>query len=159
MTALSKAISAALDRDIPERVEPVTLTLPMPPSANDLFRNTTAEERARMRRTGRPDRPRCKTARYRTWIQAASIDYRAQRIIGQFRGDVAISLLIERSSVRDVDNCLKACPDFLKRMGLLKDDKQVKGFDGIWWSDTVKGVQIAIRPLDDSGATRARAAA
>lgn len=160
MNALSKRIAAAVERDIPERVEPVTLTLPMPPSTNELYRNTTAAERSRMRQAGKPERPRCATERYLQWQRAAGTALNMQRVAGQFRAPVVASLLLERRKGRaDLDNTIKATCDLLVKQGLLKDDSLIVGYDGIWWSDTVKGVEIKLRLVEGSGTTRARVAA
>jgi Holliday junction resolvase RusA-like endonuclease len=89
--------------------EPVRLTLPIPPSTNNLYRGG----------------PRYKTDEYKPWISEAGWSIKAQphrRFLGKTRLAVAVRLPFNRR--RDIDN-LKAIGDLLKTMGLIDDDKWI----------------------------------
>jgi Holliday junction resolvase RusA-like endonuclease len=113
-------------------VTELVLTLPAPPSVNNLFA-TVGKKRVTSRR-------------YSNWKALAWIDARQQvREWFSFPGKVDVTIEHERRSRRtDLDNLNKAPLDFLVLTGVLKDDSAVETLT-CRWSDTVKGMQITVR--------------
>lgn len=102
---------------------PLTLRLALPPSANELTRNTSAKERA----TFHTKRPRRKTEKYRQWLVDAGWAIRAQstppRLIAGPNYRVAIRL---NTKIRgDISNRVKAIEDALVKNGVMIDDRFV----------------------------------
>ena len=126
-----------------EKVSPIdtspslTLSLPKPPSVNNLFFNL-------------PKRGRIASPEYKAWRAAASYQVRAQRPLF-FRGPVTLILVIEESNRCDLDNCLKAPLDLLVELGILEDDgprivKEIKVRHG-----QVTGALVTITAYNDEG--------
>jgi len=86
----------------------VTLTLPIPPSVNGLYRNVAG-------------RGRVKTRKYEAWCSAAGWELEIQRA-GQIKGpyEAAITLPPVRG---DIDNRAKALLDLLVAHGVTGDDR------------------------------------
>lgn len=103
----------------------VTISLPFPPSSNNLFFN---------RRGGRT-----KTPEYNAWIAEADAMFMQQRaektvgtpIDGHFIATIALDQLKRRHN-SDVDNRIKACLDFLQRVELIKNDSLCDKLDIAW---------------------------
>lgn len=89
----------------------ISLTLPIPPSTNTLYRNAAG-------------RGRVKTARYLTWQRAAGNELVAQRP-KPIAGDVDVSIQVPRDDRRDIDNYCKGLLDLLVVHGLIEDDRFV----------------------------------
>ena len=93
----------------------VSLSLPMPPSVNALWR-------ARRGASGKPqfylDR------RYATWKRVADNIIMATRPKPRIRGHFAIYIVLDDRKRRgDADNRAKALLDTLQRAGVIEDDK------------------------------------
>lgn len=99
---------------------PVTLTLPFPPSVNNLF-------------TGR--HRRYPTAGYKRWRHAADVTVMAARS-PRITAPVSISVVLHPADnrPRDADNYLKCINDCLVRMQVIShDDKSVvRGVSATW---------------------------
>ena len=85
--------------------EPIVLVLPIPPSANRLWRNNRV------------------SPEYRKWKEAAGWDAKMQTmgkasIKGQFRARIEVP-----ASRRDLDNNLKPILDLCQAVGVISDDK------------------------------------
>ena len=87
------------------------LTLPTPPSTNNLFVNVKG-------------RGRVKTDRYRSWLRAAGNELRAQKP-RKVAGPVAVSIEVGPDKRRDLDNYSKAVLDLLVMCGAIDDDSNV----------------------------------
>lgn len=93
----------------------ITATLPLPPSANGLFRNLKGGGRA-------------KTAAYKAWIEEAGWHLKTCWMANgkpEF-GEQPMSLTIDlglRGRVRDATNCVKAIEDLLCRCLPVPDDR------------------------------------
>jgi len=110
---------------------PLILTLPTPPTTNTLFRNKAGGGR-------------CKSARYATWIRAASNEVLAQRRHSVL-GAVMIDITCRRPSKNsDIDNRIKACLDLLVAMKVIDDDKNVQEVRARWGD--VEGAVVTIIP-------------
>ncbi len=90
-----------------------TVTLPLPPSTNNLFINY--------------GRKRRKSPKYRVWERQAILSIfaqvRADRRIG---GPVALSLCVPSGMRGDIENRLKATIDALVKSNRIDDDKHVQ---------------------------------
>ena len=95
-----------------------TLTIPAPPSVNNLFANTP--------------RGRFKTPRYKAWLQEAGWMLREQTP-DPVPGRVVIMIGVERSSPRmDLDNQAKALLDLLTFHKVIEDDRFVTALVMAW---------------------------
>lgn len=98
---------------------PVTLTIPTPPSVNQLFRNL-------------PGRGRVRTRIYDDWRGHALTAIRLQSI-EPVMGPVVILFGVERqSSAADIDNRIKAMLDAIVEAQVIRDDSEVTGFAAAW---------------------------
>lgn len=91
-----------------------TLQIPLPPSVNALYANVAG-------------RGRVKTARYRTWINAAGWDVSAQRP-EPVPGHIAVTYRIPWPTDkrrRDIGNLEKAISDLLVKHQLIDDDSKI----------------------------------
>lgn len=103
----------------------ITFRVPVPPSVNNAFRNTSEAERARAAlRGGKTIGARVKTKHYKEWQNAAGWAINIQRV-PPVTGDVAIFIECPLPKNRDCDNVLKLLLDLLVYMHILKDDSQV----------------------------------
>lgn len=121
----------------------ITLTLPIPPSTNELFRNVSTAERERAASQGRKLPGRAKTKAYISWLNAAGWTLKAQRP-GKVPGKVKIQILMRQPRASaDCDNRFKAPIDLLVLHGVIDDDRNVQGA-AIDWAD-VEGCIVTIR--------------
>ncbi|MGB0854887.1 MAG: RusA family crossover junction endodeoxyribonuclease [Pikeienuella sp.] len=97
------------------------LTLPVPPSANRIWR----KYRGRM----------VKSDEYRAWLDEAAWSVKAQRAGVETFGSnpVAVTIVSERPhAARDVDNQIKPILDSLQHAGVIDDDKHVQKVSAEW---------------------------
>ena len=111
-----------------------TISLPVPPSVNGLYRNVQG-------------RGRVKTKRYMEWINAAGwalLESRPRK----HNGAVSVHVLIEEPKrARDIDNILKPLLDLLTTHRVISDDssKVVREIT-IGISPDVVGCHVTIKP-------------
>ncbi|MEK6591517.1 MAG: RusA family crossover junction endodeoxyribonuclease [Pseudomonadota bacterium] len=115
-------------------------TLPMPPSANNMFINT--------------GRGRARSEAYNAWINEAGWELRRQRV-PKLKGRVRVNIRLERPSVgkADVDNRIKPVLDLLQTMGVLTDDSLVWDVRAVWAAQnsgkkTVQGARVGVVEMD-----------
>jgi Holliday junction resolvase RusA-like endonuclease len=102
---------------------PVTFTMPIPPSVNQLFRNV-------------PGKGRVKTGLYDTWRASAVTALRLQSI-QPVAGPVIVLFGVERvSKSADIDNRIKAMLDAIVEAKIIRDDSDVTGFAAAWLPPT-----------------------
>lgn len=100
----------------------------VPPSTNSLFANVEGKGRVR-------------SARYRTWSNAAGWDLKAQRVV-KFDGPVYLTIAIGKLPRNaDMSNRVKALEDLLVEHGIIPGDN-------VEW---VKGVNTFISPVPFDG--------
>jgi Holliday junction resolvase RusA-like endonuclease len=110
----------------------VQLTLPAPPSANALFRNTA---------TGR-----VRTELYDQWLSHAGWRLRAQRP-RLVAGPVVILIGVERTNaLADIDNRIKPTLDLLVKQHVIEDDRFVIGVAAAWSPSRDGLMRVAIIP-------------
>jgi Holliday junction resolvase RusA-like endonuclease len=114
----------------------IVLTLPMPPTANNLFRGT--------------GRKRVKSQGYEAWIDAAGWELVRQRP-PRIKGPVAVTIEVsdvESSSTWDLCNREKATTDLLVSHGVIQGDNKpfVREF-GMRWNPDIRGVRVTVRAL------------
>ena len=110
----------------------VELYLPIPPSANDLWRYG----RGRV----------FKSDEYKNWIEDALIQINAQNP-GSILGPYRLTLLFRRDATRmDSDNVIKATNDALQRAGCVLNDRDCEG--GSWRRVTSgwDGLYVRVEP-------------
>jgi Holliday junction resolvase RusA-like endonuclease len=119
----------------------ITLTLPFPPSVNNLFINA--------------GRKRVRSPKYRAWAdEAGALIVVAQTIYRQAGKSIAtkgpVRLLYEFQEgqdkrKRDIDNLVKPVNDLLVTHGIIQaDDNTVVRAIDLRWSDKVLGVRITV---------------
>lgn len=91
----------------------ISLSLPYPPTTNNLYRNTRGKGRV-------------KTQRYLTWLRAAGNEVLMQRQ-KPIAGYVVLNIQLGKPDKRkrDLSNLIKACEDLLVQHGLIEDDSMV----------------------------------
>jgi len=100
-------------------IQPVTFSLPTPPSTNALFRNVQG-------------RGRVKTKLYKDFL-ACGLSAICQQQVEPVKGRVVMVMGIERENKRaDIDNRIKALLDVIVKAGVLQDDRFVTGFAAAW---------------------------
>jgi Holliday junction resolvase RusA-like endonuclease len=115
----------------------ITLSLPYPPTANNLFFNTRGRGRVR-------------TDRYRTWAVAAGGDVRRQnpgRIEGQYSLDITLGRPDKRK--RDLSNAIKALEDLIVEHQIVEDDSLCAALS-IQWGN-VKGCVLVLSEHKGNG--------
>jgi Holliday junction resolvase RusA-like endonuclease len=114
----------------------IVLTLPFPPSTNNLFINTS--------------RGRIRSSKYDEWATEAGWELKRQRpanVVGP------VSLMFEFQSgrdkrKRDITNLLKAPEDLLVKFKVIEaDDNTIVQGISANWSAEVTGVRITITPI------------
>jgi len=130
--------SVAMERRVdPDSPRSVSLSLPKPPSVNNLFLNL-------------PGRGRVLTSQYKAWKIEASSKVRAQRPLF-FRGPVTLCIVIEDGNRCDLDNLAKAPIDLIVGLGIIESDgpnivKQITLRHG-----SVTGALVTITEHNDGG--------
>jgi Holliday junction resolvase RusA-like endonuclease len=110
-------------------VTAITLTMPVCPSTNMLFRN---EKRVR----------RFKTREYRAWIEEAG--YALNRyVLTPIHGEVHVSICIPEKTPGDIDNRIKAALDLIVSRGWIDDDRHIKSLHVI--RDTGSDMRVDVR--------------
>lgn len=119
-----------------------TLTLPMPPSVNNLFKTL-------------PGGGRGKTRDYKKWTLEAAVELKLQKP-ARVPGRVLITIACERESeASDIDNRIKALLDLLVQPGLKREDRAHGVIDDDRY---VTGLAISWAPRGRGRAPRARVA-
>src|SRR5215510_12012877 len=117
-----------------EQAPPIILTLPAPPTTNNLFINA--------RRKGRVMSPH-----YRAWRHEAGWDVKRQRP-GRVAGEWEIDIALPAGLTGDLDNYAKPVCDLLVELGIVSDDKHCKRLS-IAKTATVSGsVIVTITPFN-----------
>jgi Holliday junction resolvase RusA-like endonuclease len=112
------------------------LTLPAPPSVNQLFKTVHVKGKAR----------RAPSAQYTDWKGHAGWRLREQRP-ERVDGPVLLVISVERTSASsDIDNRVKALIDLLVDCNVIDDDKHVVGFCIAWAPATAKLARVMILP-------------
>jgi Holliday junction resolvase RusA-like endonuclease len=91
----------------------ITLVLPIPPSANDLFDG------------GHKTKRRFKSDRYKAWEAEAEGSLWEQKPFGVVIGAYIVEITVPEMIRGDIDNRQKALVDFLVAQGLTPDDKHL----------------------------------
>jgi crossover junction endodeoxyribonuclease RusA len=114
----------------------IVLTLPFPPSTNNLFINTS--------------RGRIRSSKYDEWATEAGWELKRQRP-AKAVGPVSLRFEFEAGRdkrKRDITNLLKAPEDLLVKYGVIEaDDNTIVKEVSARWSECVKGVHIVITPM------------
>ena len=107
--------------------------LPFPVSVNALYAN--------VRNVGR-----VKTARYKTWLNAARWEVKRQRP-EPVRGPYEITVLVQRKrGRRDLGNLHKCLSDLLVSHGVIEDDSLEQKVI-LCWSDVIEGCRVFLEPV------------
>ncbi len=103
----------------PAPASPITFTMPVPPSVNQMFRNVRGKGRV-------------KTGHYEQWRATCATSLRLQQI-ASIPGPVVVLFGVERQSSRaDIDNRIKAMLDAIVAAKIISDDDQVTAFAASW---------------------------
>lgn len=113
-----------------------TINLPVPPSANALWRYN--------RQNGKP----YLTDRYKSWKRVADNYYLTQKrdlepITGRYR--LTLTIDMKHKGRSDLDNRVKALSDYLQRVGLIENDKLCDGIT-LRWGKTELGCKVVLTP-------------
>lgn len=126
-------MSVSINRD------KLILTLPYPPTANNLFINA--------------GRRRVKSDEYKAWIALAEgvlmsqiPTLRRAGIKTRFEGEFHYTLTVIRPDRRrrDIDNLNKATLDFLKSSGVIEDDCLTKTLFNQWSDDAPRAADVTV---------------
>jgi Holliday junction resolvase RusA-like endonuclease len=113
----------------------VTVTIPRPPSANNLFIGVGSR--------------RVRSPRYREWADVAGWEIKRQRP-AKTLGPVSLKLEIQEPSTgrrQDLDNKAKSAVDLLVSHGLIEsDDQSTVRRITLEWSREVAGARVTIEP-------------
>lgn len=112
----------------------INISLPIPPSANALFRNV-------------PGKGRVRTERYRTWAAAAGWEIKEQRP-GAIAGHYVLTLTCQRPDKRrrDIGNLVKSVEDLLVTHGLVTDDSLCAEIH-VRWEGIGRRCFVTLEPL------------
>lgn len=91
----------------------LTLVLPIPPSANDLFDG------------GMKTKRRFKSQRYKDWEAEAESSLWEQKPFGLVTGAYEVEITLPEMMRGDIDNRIKGLVDFMAQKGLTPDDKHL----------------------------------
>lgn len=109
----------------------VRLSLPFPPTTNNLFVNV-------------PGKGRVKSPTYRKWLSAASSEcWGVKGVLGRYH----LTLTAERPDrrARDLSNLIKAVEDLLTHVGLIEDDYLAETILLSWAGDApVKSARVHV---------------
>lgn len=112
------------------------VTVPCPPSVNEMFRNKAGKGRV-------------PTRAYEDWLGHAGWTLRSQRPRA-VRGRTLLIVSVERiSSSADIDNHLKAIIDLLVKHDVIDDDKFVTGICIAWAPPSSKLARVMILPVGE----------
>ena len=120
----------------------IVITLPFPPSTNNLFINTS--------------RGRIRSSKYDEWAVEAGWELKRQRPAKAI-GPVSLTFEFQAGKdkrKRDITNLLKAPEDLLVKYGVIEaDDNTIVREISARWSECVEGVKISITPIagEDDG--------
>ena len=119
-------------------VAPITFTMPVPPSVNQMFRNVRGKGRV-------------KTGHYEQWRGHARTSLRLQNI-QPISGRVLVLFGVERQSeIADIDNRIKAMLDAIVAAKIIGDDNQVTAFAAAWLPPANGLAHVQIFPVDRIG--------
>lgn len=112
-------------------VECLCLDLPLPPSANHLWRHVSGGKAY-------------KSNAYKAWLTEAGYKAR-QQAKGRVAGCYALSILASRPDrrKRDIDNLLKPVSDLLQGLGLIDGDHLCQRIEAEWVTH-LTGVRVAV---------------
>lgn len=118
-----------------------SVTLPLPPSLNGMFRNVTGKGRV-------------KTKHYRQWADAAGWDLKLSGVWA-VRGPVHVIIYVPEKMPGDVDNRAKAVLDLLVTHRRIEDDKNVQTVT-VMRADTVepRKCRVSVWPADSKPTAR-----
>lgn len=136
MKRLHPRIAKALDEQWGRpKVARVEVSIPVPPSVNELYRNPTEAEKARAKATSRGLTGRVKTERYRVWLRGAAATIEMQKP-GRVAGPYILTLLVPRAmSKADIGNLEKPVSDLLQECRIIDNDRHAE-FVISGWSDS-----------------------
>lgn len=119
-------------------VAPITFTMPVPPSVNQMFRNVRGKGRV-------------KTSHYEQWRGHALTSLRLQNL-QPIAGRVLVLFGVERqSAIADIDNRIKAMLDAIVAAKIIGDDNQVTAFAAAWLPPANGLAHVQIFPVDRIG--------
>lgn len=99
-----------------------SVTLPIPPTANRMWRNGNTRQG--------------KSAEYEGWKRAASWDVNMQRKGVKFTDPVSVTIIAKQpNKLRDLDNLIKPSLDSLQAGCLLSNDNIVRSITARWAED------------------------
>jgi len=98
---------------------------PIPPTGNNLTRNTSEREKAAMRARGKGTIPRVKTITYKNWREQAGWRLKLQGVQPLIAKSYQLSIAAPVNHARDLGNCLKATEDLLVWLGIISDDRWI----------------------------------
>ena len=115
----------------------IKISLPRPPSVNALYANV-------------PGKGRVKSARYRTWLNAAGWEIKAQKP-GKVKGDYRLWLYCQRPDRRrrDLGNLEKPISDLLVAHGVVSDDSACVELH-VYWAGSGRECEVridAVQPI------------
>ena len=112
----------------------VDLTLPFPPSMNDLWRHNGKRV--------------YRTPRYMSWINVAGQELELQKP-GCIRGNYVIVIQLERKDKRrrDAGNFEKAVSDLLQAHGVIEEDSLADSVTTMW-APSVKGCRVVLTAVN-----------
>lgn len=108
----------------------VTLNLPLPPSANSIWRTT---------KSGRT----YLNPKYRDWRKAATTSLWTQKPVGgfpKFEGAFEVQVIVAHKMLGDIDNRLKPALDFLASSNIIANDKHAQRATIARSEDVAKGM-------------------
>lgn len=120
--------------------------LPMPPSTNALYRNTTAGDRTIAHQQGRKCPPRVRTSQYKRWIEQAGLALLTQGPRRLTPGWFRLTILLHAPAPEgrlDADN-VKAVADLLKIHGLIEDDSLIANLRVCWAPLAQRGITVTV---------------
>lgn len=127
----------------------IVVTLPMPPSVNELFFNVSETQRTAAKIKGRSLPGRLKSEKYRSWLNHAGWELKVQRQ-QPIHGPVAITYVVPDEGGCDLGNLEKATTDLLVRHGLIDGDgrkivRKIVRKIAMEWSRHTERVQVTVR--------------
>ena len=113
----------------------LVLTLPMPPSVNECYSNTT-----------HPARPRVKSEKYKEWIKLATDALWTQKKT-YLTGPIAVvySFYVPDKRKRDCANYEKCLSDFLVGNSLIEDDRLIRWNLQEWLDDEATNTGVIVK--------------